>query len=455
MLNRRRLRSPLKAPWNWDASEVSLSKHCLSKHCLSNTAGSLVVSQPNHQRVGFTLVELLVVIAIIGVLVGLLLPAVQAAREAARRMQCSNQVKQLGLASHNYHSAYNRLPQYQGGSGGLPSVPSFDPIVGCNANSLSVFVGLLPFFEQQSLWENISNPLIDPLTGDAFPAMGPTPYKRLISHAITRYEPWLTELTALRCPSDPGRGLPAHARTNYAACLGDTAMVNHGPLLPVDDGPWKPDRNAAIAAQGSCRGAFVARQFTSFSDFRDGLANTVLLGEINTDLGDDDITTQLSIVNLASVASNPNFCYDQGHRDPSRPRFWGANSIKVEIDYVRGSAWALGLHLCTGFNTILGPNQGMCGSIGSVITPLMGGVTPASSRHPGGAHILLADGSVRFVTESIDTGNTSRSSVFYDMNADGNVADSSVAPNQIGSPSPFGLWGAMGTRASSEVLKEF
>ncbi len=412
----------------------------------------------NRRDFGFTLVELLVVIAIIGVLVGLLLPAVQAAREAARRMQCSNNVKQLGLSAHNYHSTYNKLPEYQGGSGGQPLAASFDPIVGRNANSLSIFVGLLPFFEQQAMWEQISNPLLDPITGDPFPPMGPTPYKRLASHAVTRYEPWLTEIPTLRCPSDPGIGLPAHARTNYAACLGDSAMVNHGPLLPDpninNNGPWRAFQNPAIAARGSCRGAFIGRQLTSFADIRDGLANTILVGEINTDLGDDDITTQLSVVSLTDVAPNPNFCYDQGHPNPARPRYWGPASTKVEIDYVRGSAWALGLHLCTGFNTILPPNTGMCGSIGSVISPLMGGVTPASSRHIGGAHMLIADGSVRFVTDSIEAGNANASSVFYDMNADGNVTDSSAAPSQFGAPSPYGLWGALGTRASSEVLNQ-
>ncbi len=411
------------------------------------------MSRTHRRSTGFTLVELLVVIAIIGVMVGLLLPAVQAAREAARRMACSNNVKQIGLGLHNYHSSYNLLPQYQGGSGGLPISVSFDPIVGVDANALSIFVGLLPFIEQQALWEQISSPLVDPISGGIFPAMGPTPYKRLASHSVTRYEPWLTEIGTLRCPSDPGFGLPAHARTNYAACLGDSAMVNHSPLVP-GLGRWPEDVNAAVAARGSCRGAFVARQFTSFSDLRDGLANTILVGEINTDLGDEDITTQLSVVDLPDVAINPNFCYDQGYRDPARPRFWGTNSTAVEIDYRRGHAWALGLHLCTGFNTILPPNQGMCGSIGSVVSRLMGGVTPASSRHQGGAHVLLADGAVRFVTDSIEAGSSSTTTVFVDMNGDGNLSDSSAAPYQAGSRSPFGLWGAMGTRASSEVLQD-
>ncbi len=408
----------------------------------------------DRRRTAFTLVELLVVIAIIGVLVGLLLPAVQAAREAARRMSCSNNVKQIGLALHNYHSAYQTLPQYQGGTGGLPFPSSFEPIVGTNANSLSMFVGITPFMEQQALWEQISNPLQDPITGDLFAAMGPGAYKRLISHLASRYEPWLTEIPTLRCPSDPGQGLPAHARTNYAACLGDSATVNHGPLMPTV-GAWTPRTNQTVASRGSCRGVFVARKFTKFRDIKDGLANTIMVGEINTDLGDNDITTQLSVVPLTLVADEPDYCYDEGHRDPNRPRFWGPNATFVELDYRRGFAWALGLHLCTGFNTILPPNQGMCGSIGSVISPLMGGVTPASSRHPGGCHVLMGDGAVRFVTDSIDAGSSHDSTVYLDLDNDGNLSDSSMPPSQAGAPSPFGLWGALGTRASEEVIEDF
>lgn len=431
-------------------SDVSILRQPKQRFCRGEDPTIFVA----RHRLGFTLVELLVVIAIIGVLVGLLLPAVQAAREAARRMSCSNNLKQIGLAYHNYHAAYQTLPQYQGGSGGLPIPPAFDPVVGTNANALSAFVGISPFIEQQSLWEQISNPLLDPITGDSFLAMGPCPYKRLASHAVTRYEPWLTEIPTFRCPSDPGQGLPAHGRINYASCLGDSAMVNHGPLLPAR-GRWRADRNASIAARGSARGVFVARQFLGFRDVADGLANTIMAGEINTDLGDRDITTQLSVVDLTAVAVHPDYCEEQGHRDPERPRFWGPNAVAVEIDYRRGFAWALGLHLCTGFNTVLPPNQGMCGSIGSVISPLMGGVTPASSRHPGGAHVLMADGAVRFITDSIDAGNVHRSTVFVDMNADGDLSDSSEAPFVAGAESPFGLWGAMGTRASAEVVGEF
>ncbi|MFG0287793.1 MAG: type II secretion system protein, partial [Rhodopirellula sp. JB044] len=96
----------------------------------------------NRARSGFTLVELLVVIAIIGVLVGLLLPAVQAAREAARRMSCSNNFKQIGLAVHNYHSAYNQLPINKTGTGILPGTNWWDDSTIANNQQLSWLVGL-------------------------------------------------------------------------------------------------------------------------------------------------------------------------------------------------------------------------------------------------------------------------------------------------------------------------
>ena len=107
-------------------------------------------------RPGFTLVELLVVIAIIGILVGLLLPAVQAAREAARRMSCSNNFKQIGLAMHNYHTAFKQIPTNGTGTRRTPSTPNGTQ--DCNRLFLSWLVPILPYMEQQALWDEISNP---------------------------------------------------------------------------------------------------------------------------------------------------------------------------------------------------------------------------------------------------------------------------------------------------------
>lgn len=125
--------------------------------------------QPTKLHAGFTLVELLVVITVIGVLVGLLLPAVQAAREAARRMSCSNNFKQIGLGIHNYHSAYKQLPTQGGGTGNWgsygwywesptdPDKTNNDSLNMFNNYRLSMLVAILPFVEQQALWEQISN----------------------------------------------------------------------------------------------------------------------------------------------------------------------------------------------------------------------------------------------------------------------------------------------------------
>ncbi len=219
-------------------------------------------------RHGFTLVELLVVIAIIGVLVGLLLPAVQAAREAARRMSCSNNFKQLGLAMHNYHSAFKQIPTHLGGTAppfvngagvNTTAAQELRPPTGHNNLFLSALVGLTPFMEQQALWELISNPYQSenpPGTPvGIYQSMGPRPDKGLggaNGHATEPYDPWMTEIPTLRCPSDPGVGLPARGRTNYAACIGDSSRFsNNGPRNPQGD---DHDRAVETIPRQSARG---------------------------------------------------------------------------------------------------------------------------------------------------------------------------------------------------------
>ncbi len=165
-----------------------------------------------HQMRGFTLVELLVVIAIIGILVGLLLPAVQAAREAARRMSCSNNFKQIGIGLHNYHAAYDQFPS-PGGTGAADRTrpPGMDMIM--NNYRLNVLVPLLPFIEQQPLWEKISNPTVG--TTNTFMSMGPIPW-----YNNGEYPHWRVQVNTYRCPSDPGVS-GGIAYTNYATCAGD------------------------------------------------------------------------------------------------------------------------------------------------------------------------------------------------------------------------------------------
>ncbi|KLU03072.1 type II protein secretion system [Rhodopirellula islandica] len=382
------------------------------------------------------------VIAIIGVLVGLLLPAVQAAREAARRMSCSNNMKQLGLALHNYHSAYNRLPQQRGGTSNVNDTWPPGTYEGHNNLQLSFLVGVLPFIEQQALWEQISNPLAVNSDGTvrspSWPAMGPVVDNRPL------YPPWVTELSALRCPSDPGRGAPAYGRTNYAANQGDTIYNSNGIYAA-----WNNFQTPAgwPSLKGTLRGFFNARSSTKFRDILDGLSNTIMLGEIATDLGDRDART--STTQEANGLRVPNTALAcRSSLDPERPSFWSA-AVQTPADadstngprFVRGFQWSNGFQIHTGFQTILPPNSEICqeAPVGNWMSTYdQSGNFTASSRHQGGVHVVMGDGAVKFITESIEAGNSDAKP---------------VDPWQTqGVGSPFGLWGALGTKANGEIV---
>lgn len=404
------------------------------------------MSQSISRKRGFTLVELLVVIAIIGVMVGLLLPAVQAAREAARRMSCGNNMKQLGLGLHNYHAAYKKLSATLAGTfrddsnaGGTGPVGGGGANPSNNRRRLSFLVGVLPFVEQQALWEQISNPNQFRANGTQLPAgqfwaaMGPAPW-------TVAYGPWMTDISTFRCPSDPGIGLPALGRTNYAACLGDSTDW-------TTNGKWTFNGNSRRwveqgARSASCRGVFFARAYLGFRDILDGTANTIMGGEIVTDLGDRAVTGQTATSipgGWAALHKNPSLCRDSNRIDSLRPRFWcppsGTGCTTPNLvgggNQRRGFRWADGALLYTGFTTILGPNSELCTNGGDASS---GSMSP-SSRHQGGCHMLMADGAVKFVTDSIEAGNQ-RSPVVHPTLA------GCLPP---GSKSPYGLWGALGT----------
>ncbi|OYP31724.1 DUF1559 domain-containing protein [Rhodopirellula sp. MGV] len=413
-----------------------------------------------HRRAGFTLVELLVVIAIIGILVGLLLPAVQAAREAARRMSCSNNFKQIGLAAHNYHSAYKQLPTQCGGSRPPAGTPAADPRTtgtpdqggGTNHGFLGWLVGLTPYMEQQGLWDQISNPSIkvvglpDLQQPNKWNPMGPVPWQLF-------YPPWMTELPMLRCPSDPGLGLPAQGRTNYAACMGDS-------IRRQDVGRWDADLQFtgnqevtwAVIVKTEHRGMFVTRDATRFRDVLDGLSNTIMAGEIVTAIGDRSIIGEGSFNHGNNqLHANPSLCYDNNEIDPERPKFWcsnGANCTQPNLQAAggsrfRGFRWSDGRAMWSGMTTILPPNREICQQGGAQAAASVPGVFPPSSRHQGGVHILMGDGAVVFISDSIEAGNSRAPMVRAGANY-----------TAIGSPSPYGVWGALGTRANSEVIQE-
>lgn len=377
----------------------------------------------NETRRGFTLVELLVVIAIIGVMVGLLLPAVQAAREAARRMSCSNNFKQIGLGIHNYHAAYDMLPMHLGGT-----IASFW--------EQSILVGLTPFVEQQALWEQISNPLVSGTV--TYPAMGPQPRMTVGNHTPNRYAPWLTEVPGFRCPSDPGTGLPGQGRTNYLACIGDSSVITQGGVN--DAGIVDPAQVAS--ARASCRGFFIPRSRSRFRDVLDGLANTVAMGEVASDLGDNDVRTRGGLFGATPLGGVGSVVGCRPFRDPNRPGFWlAAGPFAPEIaggEDRRGLKWALARGLHGGVTTISAPNAEVCMINGQSFNE---GILPPSSRHQGGVHVLMGDGAVKFITDSIEAGNQNSAMV--------GTAAGLLAP---GSQSPFGLWGSLGTRAAKETI---
>ncbi|WP_436715771.1 DUF1559 domain-containing protein [Roseiconus lacunae] len=411
-------------------------------------------SRRSDARSAFTLVELLVVIAIIGILVGLLLPAVQAAREAARRMSCSNNFKQIGLAIHNYHSAFKQLPAHGGGTGkGLEADPAWwKPSDTANRKSLSVHVGLTPYFEQQGLWDHISNPSTQtvngnppPALGGFWPAMGPSAKQYSTNPG---YIPWQSEIPTLRCPSDPGQGLPGRGRVNYGPCLGDAPRTNIAGHF--DRAQMIPSTNGGAVGNAKVlhRGFFAPYSEFKFRDVKDGLSNTIAMGEIVSNLQDNAINGSISWDSGGNGLDhflNPMHCVDSDEIDPERPRFWCSSSstgCTPPVSIVngetngRGMSWASAFRLSiSAVFTVRPPNSELC--IGQWADNE--GNFSASSHHQGGAHILMGDGAVIFMTDSVEAGDQRAPGIAHD--------------NRPGDKSPYGLWGALGTKASGEVIE--
>jgi|SRR6056297_407557 len=380
------------------------------------------------KRAGFTLVELLVVIAIIGVLVGLLLPAVQSAREAARRMSCSNNAKQIGLALHNYASAFKIFPAHRAGTTGFRGYFGA-PIAGTNQQSnrcrLGMQVGLLPFLEQQALWDQISNPVTVQFNGNVrtepYPAMGPVPW-------MGQYTAWRTLVSAYNCPSDPGPP-QTFGSTNYAACVGDV----------IDQlGSRNPARETR-------RGIFMVALHNRFRDIVDGTGNTIAIAEIANNTGSREVTGTAAYDTGINVRLNPNECAEL--IDPLRPKFYRQGVLLFGYpaplgkfgNSVRGGRWSDGGGNLTIVNTVLPPNKPSCSAGGG---DAAAGIWTASSYHPGGIHVVMGDGSVHFISENIDAGDSTLPSVTH--------------PNQGGAPagsaSPYGVWGGLGTTNARESV---
>ena len=356
------------------------------------------------QRKGFTLIELLVVIAIIAVLIALLLPAVQQAREAARRSACKNNLKQVGLALHNYHGTFGVFPHGRGGTSSGSDT---------NNNDGSGFIGLLPYLEQGPLYDMISSTW-DNGTNSA-QAFGPWP----VASASNWYVPFQRVIPSLLCPSSPEYNDPLSdggwglARTNYGFSVGDTAYYMRNPTR--------------------ARGLFGYRTYFRIADVLDGTTNTVAMGEIAGSIDVRAVPGRGIARDRGSAAvDSPIDCLSTASN--------GRYITGVSVGRWRGSGWtwASGSSGTTAVNTILPPNSPGC-MVQSTWQSNSRGQMPVTSRHTGGAHVLMADGSVRFISENINTGDLTVSS----------------QPLTHGGPSPYGVWGSLGSIAGGEVTGDF
>lgn len=347
---------------------------------------------------GFTLIELVVVIIIIGVLLALLLPTMRTSGEAARRMSCSNNLKQLGLALHNYESTYRMLPNAMGGTnGGVLSIES-------NHGRLSGLVALLPFLEQSSMWGAISGGI--ELDGTTYPPMGPAPWDKTFKH-------WTIDIATLRCPST-SYDQADFGRTNYAFCIGDIAANIHQPSI--------------------ARGAFACGLNVRFEDIKDGLSNTIAMAEIGTK-SKRKVAGQVATRQSIDILQQPSLCFST--LNSKRPDEYN-DSVELLKDG-RGGRWADGAAAYGLFNTILPPNSGSCAVDGPEATD---GYYSSASFHPGGVQIVFADGSVRFILDSINCGDLANVPLAADQSIESPVA------------SPFGIWGALGSVQGLEDISD-
>jgi prepilin-type N-terminal cleavage/methylation domain-containing protein/prepilin-type processing-associated H-X9-DG protein len=303
-------------------------------------------------RNGFTLIELLVVIAIIAILIGLLLPAVQKVREAAARSQCLNNLKQLGLACHNYHSAYEKLP-YGVLRRQTPEYPHPQNEPSGPFSRYALMYQLLPFIEQENLYKrwdqyNFGNNEIDPATG--------------VSHGPGAFV--LQTVKTLACPSNPNASNhisepsdPADSRwalTSYYGCAGTRGYPRRGPSVPnlfqYRDGIFDQNRQNTLPG------------------ISDGTSNTLMLGERHY--------------------FDPIFDSVTG----DKIKDWGWVWFGAQGDAFLACGVPMNFKLPANFATLDGATQQLL---------FDDRINAFGSGHTGGANFAMGDGSVRFITQTI------------------------------------------------------
>ena len=356
----------------------------------------MLTSCPSRRPVrGFTLIELLVVIAIIAVLIALLLPAVQSAREAARRSQCTNNIKQLGLGVHNYHTANNSFPP-----GAVNNARSAPGNINTDWAQWSAQAMLLPFVEQTALYNaaNFSwgyNPYGDPCTR--------------INSTVAN-----TVIASFLCPSDPNAGSSkvgggqtsgSGANNSYYGSIGTTTdNMNYG------------NSDAAMVTatmtKTGCTGLFPYFMSYGVADCTDGTSNTIAFSEAlgqnsqiptyrgNSTRGVGDSSPTSYVYDASTIQNNGLTQFLQNCYTSFKN---GTNPMGQQQ---KGLTWAYGAKGFTLFNTVQNPNdkqypfgscQMGCDGCGINVANTIG----AQSQHPGGVNVAMADGSVKFIKDTI------------------------------------------------------
>jgi prepilin-type N-terminal cleavage/methylation domain-containing protein/prepilin-type processing-associated H-X9-DG protein len=294
-------------------------------------------------RSAFTLIELLVVIAIIAVLIALLLPAVQSAREAARRAQCVNNLKQIGLAMHNYVESRGALP-------GADMVYN-----SANATELSALSQVLPYLEQTGIYNSINCDFSyqDPTNGTAM----------------------MTVINGFICPSDLPDPIPSlGGQTNYMANMGSGIVWQ-----------WAVGGNAGLPMPN---GVFYGDSATTFAAITDGLSNTTFFSERVLADGNNAVVSPIADVFFSPAAPTTP---DQAMQLCQAVNI---NDLNNQFPLFMGAPWLCGQHI---FTHVMPPDSRSCGFFVALRA-----VMPPSSRHPGGVNVLFGDGSVKFVKDSVN-----------------------------------------------------
>jgi prepilin-type N-terminal cleavage/methylation domain-containing protein/prepilin-type processing-associated H-X9-DG protein len=316
-------------------------------------------------RAGFTLIELLVAIAIIAVLIALLLPAVQAAREAARRVQCTNNLKQIGLALHNYHTANDSFPM--GSSKNMQNLGVYAPEHGLSAHAqLLGFLGETALYNATNFnWGMNQSAMCGPIQ-------------------ITVYT---ARVNAFMCPSDANAG-PVNLNS-YVDSFGTTTI------------------SAATQYNTGSNGLFTYWRSYGIRDCVDGTANTVAFSEALVGDGSASYTRAAGIAQLKTLPATAQVL-DASTGWPAVQAglqacnaAWDSKSGKLNT--ARGNFWFHGTQAQTLFNTVVTPNSrqnpwGFCSDAAIGDSEF----AKASSNHAGGVNVLFGDGSVHFIKDSIN-----------------------------------------------------